>query len=166
MPYVELCLIWLYDVALLPYMRVSEVLIFTTPSSCMVATRQCHVRVLLEMKWCLFVILILLFLIITDPYEYHMDLCNELCLAGWLTSPPSCMAETFIIGHYMHTVWPDLFMPAILIGTIILYFNFQWSWPCLQAPKSAQSKTYCLDILPLFSTDGAKMWYGDEAVQV
>ena len=34
-------------------------------------------------------------------YEYHMDLYNELC-----------------IGHHMQTVQPNLFIPAMLKGTV------------------------------------------------
>ena len=48
-----------------------------------------------------------------DPYEYHMDLGDKLCL--------SSMVKTFNVGHYMQTFQPIFFTPAMLIGTIDLY---------------------------------------------
>ena len=50
-----------------------------------------------------------------------MDLCNELYSAGQLTGrPASLRGKTFNIQHYMQTVQPNAFIPAMLIGTIDL----------------------------------------------
>ena len=55
-----------------------------------------------------------------------MDLCYEPCLSGWPASCPSshlsCMARNFNVGNYMHTFQPMLFIPAILIGTVDIYY--------------------------------------------
>ena len=49
-----------------------------------------------------------------------------LCLAGWLTGwpvgqPTSLCGKNLNVGHYTQTVQPDLFMPAMFIGTIDFY---------------------------------------------
>ena len=49
-----------------------------------------------------------------DPYEYYMDLCYELCLS-------IKHGKNFKVGYYMQTSRPNLFIPAILIGTIDFY---------------------------------------------
>ena len=53
-----------------------------------------------------------------DPYEQHMDLCNELCSAG---QPAILHGENFNVGHYTQTFQPNLFIRAILIDTIEFY---------------------------------------------
>ena len=54
-------------------------------------------------------------MLVFDPHEYYMDLCNE----SWLTGRFAW--QNFNIGHYMQTVQPNLFIPAMLIGTIDFY---------------------------------------------
>ena len=39
----------------------------------------------------------------------------------WLAGQPFCVTKTFNIGHYTQTVQPNLFIPAMLIGTIDFY---------------------------------------------
>ena len=50
-----------------------------------------------------------------------MDLCycNKLCSAGPLAGQSSNLHDRKLnIGHYMQTCEPNLFIPAMLIGTI------------------------------------------------
>ena len=54
-----------------------------------------------------------------DPYEYHMDLCKELCLTGQLVGHLAW--QSFNVGHYTPSVQPNLFIPAMLTGTIDFY---------------------------------------------
>ena len=84
---------------------------------------------------------------IFDPYEYHMDLCNEPCSFGWLA-----IFHTKNIGHYMQTVQPIFFIPAMLFGTIDFYQYIPLS-PRLTFPgvtRSVQNKTYWLHFFANF----------------
>ena len=51
------------------------------------------------------------------PYEYHTDLCDELCSAD----PLAGKNFTFIVGHYRQTVPPNVFLPYMRIGTTDFY---------------------------------------------
>ena len=52
---------------------------------------------------------------IFDPYECHMDLCNELCSSGQL----ACVRKTLDITHELFN--QSFFIPAMLTGTINFY---------------------------------------------
>ena len=72
--------------------------------------------------------------LVFNPYEYHMDLCNESCLTVWRASHPSVLrGKNFNVGHYTQTVQPNCFTPAMLIGTIDFFHSIPLSrtftWP-------------------------------------
>ena len=51
---------------------------------------------------------------IVDPYEYHKNIYNGLCLAG----QPSCMTKTLLLD-ITHKLFNQIFfIPATLIGTM------------------------------------------------
>ena len=45
-------------------------------------------------------------------------LCNESCSAGWLAV---LHGKNFNVGHYTQTIQPNVFIPAIPIGTVDFY---------------------------------------------
>ena len=53
--------------------------------------------------------------LVFDPCEYHLELCNLLCSFGQLTVLQS---KNFNVGHYMQTFLPKVFIPAMPIGII------------------------------------------------
>ena len=54
---------------------------------------------------------------IFDAYGSHIDLCSE-------SRSSSRLAKNFNVGHYMQTFQPNLFMPAMHIGTITQGWEF------------------------------------------
>ena len=67
------------------------------------------------------------------------------CVSGQL----AVHGRNLYIGHYMQTVQPKLFIPAMLIATIDIY-HFIWLLlilTLLGVTRSAQSKTYWLHFL-------------------
>ena len=81
-----------------------------------------------------------------------MYLWNELCLASWLA-----VLHGENVGHNVQTFWPDVFIPAILIGTIDLHHYTTFS--DLDLGWGSQGLTHCL-------TDQNEVWCGVDAVQV
>ena len=50
-------------------------------------------------------------------------MCNESCLSGRPDSwPPILHGKNFNIGYYMQKFQPNIFIPAMLIGTIDFYY--------------------------------------------
>ena len=85
-----------------------------------------------------------------DPYEYHMDLFNELCSPGWLASCPSCVTKTLtldITGKLHHFL---SYLKAILKGTIDFYHfkPLSLTLTIQGVTRSAHSKSYWLHFLP------------------
>ena len=78
--------------------------------------------------------------VVFDPYEYHMDLYNELCTA----SQPSCVGTFLHICHaYKHLYYSiPLSMTLTLAGGVT---------------RSAHSKTCWLCFLPRFAIDQDKI---------
>ena len=60
-----------------------------------------------------------------DPYEYRVDICNELRLADRSTNGPACVlhGKNFNVGYCTQTVQPNSFIPAMLKGTVDLYHS-------------------------------------------
>ena len=56
-----------------------------------------------------------------DPCELRMELCNESCSSRRLAI---LCGKTFHIGHYPQTFQPNLFNPALLLGTIDFYHYY------------------------------------------
>ena len=52
------------------------------------------------------------------PFEYHMDLCKELCLSSQLVGQPSCAIETLTLDITCKLFNQVFFIPVMLIDTI------------------------------------------------
>ena len=55
-----------------------------------------------------------------DPYEYHMDLCNESCSSS---RPAVLHGNIFNVGHFTHTVPPIVIVSVIFKGIIDFYHS-------------------------------------------
>ena len=95
-----------------------------------------------------------------DLYEYHMDLCDQLCSPSWLA------IQLLILCSI--TFHQTCFIPALFTGTMTctILYHFQWPLPWLGVGRSAQSKASWLYFLAHFSTDQHEIWYGVETFQV
>ena len=97
-----------------------------------------------------------------------MNLCSELCLSVCPAVWPSILrGKNLNVGHYRQTFQPNLFIPAMLTGTIdFCHFTpFYWPWPCQGVTRSALSKACLLHFFPHFSSEQDEIWCGDEAIQ-
>ena len=78
----------------------------------------------------------LLFLFAFDPYEYHMELCNESYSA---IHPNVLHGKNFNVGHYMQNFQPFFVMPSMLIATFnfyhVIHYSFNWPWLLAGAHK-------------------------------
>ena len=66
-----------------------------------------------------------------------MDLCNELCLSGWLASP--LHGKKINIGHYTQTLQTKFFIPAMLSSTFDFLHTchaYRHHWLLLVIPLS------------------------------
>ena len=89
--------------------------------------------------------------VLLDPYEYHIDLCNESCSSGRPVGRPSCVAKVSILditcklfNHFCRHYW--------------LLHRFHWPWPYLRATGSKQNLLASLS-RTLFVWSGWKlMW--------
>ena len=71
------------------------------------------------------------------------------------------------VGHYTQTVKPNVFIPALLIGTIDFYHFIPLSLTLTLSgghKVTVQSKTYWLKFHPHFSADQDEIWCGNETI--
>ena len=98
-----------------------------------------------------------------DPYEYHVDLCNE---SSSYDRPSILQGKNFTVEHHTQTFQPFfshlLCLQASLTSTILDHFH--WAWPCLRVTRLARRKTYWLHFLEYFSTDQDEIQCGIEAI--
>ena len=94
-----------------------------------------------------------------------MDLCSQLCLAGWPAShcPP---IPLHLAKQNFKTYQPNSLVAAMLMVTVdsIISDYFHWPGPRRGVTRSPQSKTCLLHFLAHFSTDWDGIWYSDEAM--
>ena len=104
-----------------------------------------------------------------DPYEYHMDLCNELCLSVQLAWPAILHDKKLNIGHNMQTFQPNYFIPAMLIGTIDFHhlkpLSLTLTLPMSDKVSAKQNLLAWFSCIR-FRWSGLSFWCDDEAVQV
>ena len=55
--------------------------------------------------------------VVVDPYEIHMDICNESCSGGTAAFHDGNLN----VGHYTESIQLILFIQAMLTGTIYFY---------------------------------------------
>ena len=83
---------------------------------------------------------VICFQFIFFSYKYCMDLCDQLCLAGWLSYLMNILPD---ITRYFQ---PNIYIPVMPMGTIDFYhfYLFQWSWVWLGVTGSEKSETFWL----------------------
>ena len=89
----------------------------------------------------------------TDAYMFlilmsSIDLWNQLFV--WLASHCPSVCLMLNVGHYMQTFQPKLVTDAMLIGTILLHFQWPWLW--LRVTRWVENQTWWLHLLVHFST--------------
>ena len=84
-----------------------------------------------------------------DPYEFYMELCNESCSSVCL------VWQKLYLRHFRQTFQPNFFIPPMLVGTVTftVWYHFRWLWPCLEVTRSAYCKTPWLHFIAHFSAD-------------
>ena len=89
-----------------------------------------------------------------------MNLCNVMFVQLAGRQAVFC-GKNLNTGHYVQTVQPNLYIPAILIGTIDFYHFILLSMTLTEVRRLvAQSKTYWL--LAHFSSDQDEIWCVDK----
>ena len=103
-----------------------------------------------------------------DPYEYHTDLCNELCLAGWTATQLAVLfSKNFNIEHYMQTVSTSLFHSChayrhhLLLPFSTTFSDLDYAWSYKVSVKQPLLASFSCTV----SSDQDKIWCGDEAIQ-
>ena len=91
------------------------------------------------------------------------SICNESC---WASRRTILHGKDFTTGHYTQTAEPNVFIPAMLMGTIDFYhlvlLSLTLTLPGVTRP--ALSKTYLLHFLAHFSSSQDESC-GDETIQ-
>ena len=96
-----------------------------------------------------------------DSYEYQMDLCDELCLAGW----PSWCGKKYNVRHNTQSVQPNFSIPAMLTGIIDFYNFILLSQTLTLLGDHKVSANIGFIFFPHFSTDQDEILCCDEAIQ-
>ena len=95
-----------------------------------------------------------------DPYGYHMNFCNELCLASWFAIQMNgqlvvLVWQNFQVRYYKQTFQSISFVPTMLVGTIDFHHFIPLSLTLIVpgGHKVSAQQTSWLHFLTRFNTD-------------